>query len=96
MEHVTECRAFVTCSWSTEGTCLHGHAAYRGDVPAVALLGLRTALEAHEWFIEMMHELEEFEVETDRAGEWPVPFVSETVSRCCGGASRFATKARQS
>ncbi len=27
----------------------------------------------------MMREHEEFEVETDRAGEWPVPFCSETV-----------------
>ncbi len=26
-----------------------------------------------------MHEHEEFEVETDLAGEWPVPFWSETV-----------------
>ncbi len=29
--------------------------------------GLHTAHEAHEWFLEMMHEHEEFEVETDRA-----------------------------
>ncbi len=41
--------------------------------------GLLTAQEAHEWFIEMMRQHEEFEVETDRAGEWPVPFCSETV-----------------
>ena len=27
----------------------------------------------------MMHEHEEFEVETDVAGEWPKPFVTETV-----------------
>jgi hypothetical protein len=27
----------------------------------------------------MMREHEEFEVETDKAGEWPVPFSSETV-----------------
>ncbi len=26
-----------------------------------------------------MREHEEFEVETDKAGEWPVPFMSETV-----------------
>jgi hypothetical protein len=28
-----------------------------------------------------MHKYEEFEVETDRAGELPVPFLSETVRR---------------
>ena len=41
---------------------------------------LVTTREAHEWFLLMMrsHD-EEFEVETDRAGEQPVPFVSETV-----------------
>ncbi len=43
--------------------------------------GLTTAHEANEWFIDMMHDHEEFEVETDRAGEWPVPFCSETVRR---------------
>ncbi len=29
----------------------------------------------------MMREHEEFEVETDEAGQWPVPFCSETVGR---------------
>ena len=43
--------------------------------------GLLTAREAHDWFLRMMVENEEFEVETDRAGEWPVPFCSETVRR---------------
>ena len=43
--------------------------------------GLTTAHEAHEWFLEMMHEHEEFEVETDKAREWPVPFGSEGVRR---------------
>ena len=43
--------------------------------------GILTAREAHEWFLEMMRENDEFEVETDRAGEWPVPFCSETVRR---------------
>ena len=38
--------------------------------------GLTQPIEAHEWFLRMMHEHEEFEVETDWAGEWPVPFVS--------------------
>ena len=43
--------------------------------------GLGSAREAHEWFLKMMAENEEFEVETDKAGEWPVPFCSETVRR---------------
>ena len=37
--------------------------------------------EAHQWFLRMMHAHEEFEVETDCAGEFPVPFWSETVRR---------------
>ena len=41
--------------------------------------GLHTAHEANEWFLGMICEHEEFEVETDTAGEWPVPFCSETV-----------------
>ena len=40
---------------------------------------LTTGHEAHEWFIEMMRRHEEFEVETDRAGEQPLSFWSETV-----------------
>ena len=43
--------------------------------------GIHTARDAHEWFLGMMAENEEFEVETDVAGEWPVPFSSETVRR---------------
>ena len=43
--------------------------------------GLLTAREAHDWFLHMMHDHEEFEVETDRAGELPIPFWSETVRR---------------
>jgi len=43
--------------------------------------GLHTGHEANEWFIEMMYEHEEFEVETDRAGEAPLSFWSETVRR---------------
>ncbi len=43
--------------------------------------GLLTAREAHDWFLRMMREHEEFEVETDRAGEPPMPFWSETVRR---------------
>ena len=41
--------------------------------------GIRTARDAHDWFLCMMREHEEFEVETDRAGEPPLPFWSETV-----------------
>ena len=41
--------------------------------------GLFTAREAHDWFLEMMHAHEEFEGETDRAGESPLSFWSETV-----------------
>ena len=41
--------------------------------------GLLTAREAHDWFLRMMHEHEEFEVETDVAGESPLSFWSETV-----------------
>ncbi len=31
--------------------------------------GICTARDAHDWFLEMMRDHEEFEVETDRAGE---------------------------
>ncbi len=41
--------------------------------------GIHDAREAHEWFLAMLRNCEEFEVETDRAGEWPVPFCSKTV-----------------
>ncbi len=41
--------------------------------------GLTTGYEANEWFIDMMYEYEEFDVETDKPEEWPVPFWSETV-----------------
>ena len=43
--------------------------------------GLTTGHEANEWFIDMLRDHEEFEVETDEPGEWPVPFWSETVRR---------------
>ena len=46
-----------------------------------ASYGIRTAREAHDWFLSMMREHEEFEVETDRDGELPMPFWSETVRR---------------
>ena len=41
--------------------------------------GIHTAREAHDWFLRIMREHEGFEVETDRAGELPMPFSSETV-----------------
>ena len=41
--------------------------------------GLTTGHEANEWFIDMMYEYEKFEVETDRAGELPLSFWTETV-----------------
>ena len=44
-----------------------------------ASYGLLTALEVHDWFLSLMREHEEFEVEMDRAGEAPLPFWSETV-----------------
>ncbi len=43
--------------------------------------GIHTARDAHDWFLRMMREHEEFEVETDRAGEPPLSFWSETVRR---------------
>ena len=43
--------------------------------------GIHTAREAHDWFLAMMREHEEFEVETDGAGEGPLSFWSETVRR---------------
>ena len=41
--------------------------------------GLLTGHEANEWFIDMMYEHEEFEVETDEPGEPPLSFWTETV-----------------
>ncbi len=41
--------------------------------------GLTTGHEANEWFIDMLRDHELFEVETDRAGEPPLSFLSETV-----------------
>ncbi len=43
--------------------------------------GLTTGHEANEWFLEMTHKYEEFEVETDRAGEEAIHFWSDTVRR---------------
>ncbi len=43
--------------------------------------GLHTAREVHDWYQAMLRNCEEFEVETDKAGEWPAPFSSDTVRR---------------
>ena len=54
--------------------------------------GFLTARDAHEWVLEMMRDQEEFEVETDRAGELPMP---SGVRRCGGwwwGSSRSAIR----
>ena len=44
-----------------------------------ASYGIHNAREAHEWFLCMMRDHEEFEVETDEPGEPPLSFWSETV-----------------
>ena len=44
-----------------------------------ASYGIHSAREAHDWFLLMIRSHDEFEVETDRAGEPPLSFWSETV-----------------
>ena len=46
---------------------------------AVLKKGVWIAYPSHDWFLAMLRNCEEFEVETDVPGEWPVPFWSETV-----------------
>ena len=41
--------------------------------------GILTARDRHDWFLMMMREHDEFEVETDVAGELPMPFWTDTV-----------------
>ena len=48
--------------------------------------GLLTARDVHDWFLAMLRNCEEFEVETDRAGELPIPFWSETIRRVVAGS----------
>ena len=43
--------------------------------------GIHTAREAHDWFVHLMRECEEFVVQTDKPGELPLPFWSRTVRR---------------
>ena len=47
--------------------------------------GIRSAREAHDWFLLMMRSHDEFEVETDRDGEPPLSFWSETVRQVVVG-----------
>ncbi len=47
--------------------------------------GIHTAREAHDWFLLMMRSHDEFVVETDKAGEPPMPFWSETVRQVLVG-----------
>ncbi len=41
--------------------------------------GIYNAREAHDWLLAMLRNCEEFEVETDQAGDWPIPVWTETV-----------------
>ena len=72
----------------------HGpHLTVRCEYPGTSLLstevtfrlsrryGIQTSLDANLWFLRMMQQHEDFEVETDRAGELPIPFWSETIRR---------------
>ncbi len=43
--------------------------------------GIHDARDAHDWFLQMMRSHDEFVVETDRAGQAPMPFWTETVRR---------------
>ncbi len=49
--------------------------------------GLTTGHEANEWFIDMLRDHEEFEIETDVPGEPPFWFWSETVKGGDGGVA---------
>ena len=40
---------------------------------------INTVREANEWFLAVLSNCEEFEVDKDEPGEWPVPVCSETV-----------------
>jgi hypothetical protein len=82
----------VIYSWdnddsSREPVRLTVHCEYPDQPPTEVTFGLSpsygflTGRDAQDWFLAMMRDHEEFEVETDRAGEWPFPFWSETVRR---------------
>ncbi len=74
--------------------CEHGpHLTVRCEYPDTSLpstevtfrlsrrYGIHSVLDANRWFLRMMRENEEFEVETDKAEEPPFTFWSETVRR---------------
>ncbi len=56
--------------------------------------GILTAREAYDWFLRMMREREEFEVETDMAGEPPLSFWSETLRVVVAIACRTCCETR--
>jgi hypothetical protein len=90
---------FVGPRWRIQhpSTCTHSPHTVRCEYPDTDLpptevtfrlspsYGLATGHEANEWFIDMLRDHDEFEVETDRAGELPVPFWSESVRGRDGG-----------
>jgi len=45
--------------------------------------GIHTAREAHDWFLGMMDEYEEFEVETDQPGEEGTTFTAKICATLC-------------
>ncbi len=59
--------------------------ATRGTTSTPASSFLHTARDAHDWFLAMTREHEEFEVEKDKAGKLPMPFWNETVRRLAVG-----------
>jgi len=67
-------RLTIRCEYP--GLCLHPVEITFGLSPRY---GIRTACDAHDWFLGMMREHNELVVETDRAGEPPLSFWSETV-----------------
>ncbi len=69
-------RLTVRCAYP--GTDMAPTAVSSGLSPSY---GFSTARDAHDWFMRMMREHEEFEVETDKAREPPFSFWSETVRR---------------
>ena len=86
----------VIYSWdlddsSREPVRLTVHCEYPDQPPTEVTFGLSpsygflTAREAHDWFLAMLRNCEEFEVETDRVGELPFSFWSETVRRVVVG-----------
>ncbi len=82
----------VIYSWdvddsSSEPVRLTVHCEYPDQPPTEVTFGLspayglHNARDAHDWFMAMMRNFEEFEVETDVPGEWPIPVCTETVRR---------------